>query len=125
MGVFENRLANKAPFKIISKVEVVVAKLDKWWRLFLGKAKFGRIRKTGFGRSQSNNQIKSSIVATFLCCLGGLSGVVKVCTYRTTACEAIGGLRVEALSGSLLRRRRSSRGKIGQLAEVLFGESKI
>ena len=50
-----------------------------------------------------------------MCCLGGLSGVVKVCTFRTTACEAIGGLRVEALSGSLSRRRRSSCGKIGQL----------
>ena len=55
--------------------------------------------------------------AAFLCCLGGLSGVVKVCTFRTTAYEAIGGLRVEALSGSLSSRRRSSRGKIGQLAE--------
>ena len=60
-----------------------------------------------------------------MCCLGGLSGVVKVCTIRTTACEAIGGLRVEALSGSLSCRRRSSRGKIGQLVEALFGESKI
>ena len=44
---------------------------------------------------------------------------------RTTACEAIGGLRVEALSGSLSCRRRSRRGKIGQLAEALFGESEI
>ena len=61
----------------------------------------------------------------FLCCLGGLSGIVKVCTFRTTACEAIGGLRVEALSGSLSCRRRSSRGKIGQLVEALFGESGI
>ena len=60
-----------------------------------------------------------------MCCLGGLSGVVKVCVIRTTACEAIGGLRVEALSGSLSCRRRSSRGKIGQLVEALFGESKI
>ena len=60
-----------------------------------------------------------------MCCLGGLSGVVKVCTFRTTACEALGGLRVEALSGSLSCRRRSSRGKIGQLAEALFGESEI
>ena len=31
-------------------VEVVVAKLDNWWRLFSGKAKFRRIRKNGFGR---------------------------------------------------------------------------
>ena len=54
-----------------------------------------------------------------------LSGVVKVCTFRTTACEAIGGLRVEALSGSSSRCRRSSRGKIGQLGEALFGESRI
>ena len=64
-------------------------------------------------------------MAAFLCCLGGLSGIVKVCTFRTTACEAIGGLRVEALSGSLSCRRRSSRGKIGQLVEALFGESGI
>ena len=60
-----------------------------------------------------------------MCCLGGLSGVVKVCVIRTTEREAIGGLRVEALSVSLSCRRRSSRGKIGQLAEALFGESEI
>ena len=35
------------------------------------------------------------------------------------------GLRVEALLGSLSCRRRSSRGKIGQLVEALFGESEI
>jgi len=40
-------------------------------------------------------------------------------------CVAIEGLRIEALSGSLSCRRRSSCGKIGQLAEALFGESKI
>ena len=33
-------------------VEVVVAKLDNWRRLFSGKAKFGRIRKNEFGRTQ-------------------------------------------------------------------------
>ena len=60
-----------------------------------------------------------------MCCLGGLSGVVKVCTFRTTACEAIGGLRLEALSGSSSCRRRSNRGKIGQLVEALFKESEI
>ena len=42
---------------------------------------------------------------------------------RTTACETIKGLRVKALSGSLSCRRRSSRGKIGQLVEALFGET--
>ena len=46
-------------------VEVVVAKLDNWRRLFSGKAKFGQNRKNGFGRLQSNNQIKSSIAAAF------------------------------------------------------------
>lgn len=39
-------------------VEVVVAKLDNWWRLFSGKAKFGRIRKTGFGRLHGRNNEK-------------------------------------------------------------------
>ena len=74
-----------------------------------------------FKAFETNNRVW----AAFLCCLGGLSGVVKVCTFRTTACEAIGGLRVEALSGSLSCRRRSSRGKIGQLAEGTFWENII
>lgn len=38
-------------------------------------------------------------------------------------CEAIEGLHVETLSGSLSCRHRSSRGKIRQPAEALFGES--
>ena len=37
-------------------VEVVVAKLDNWRRLFSGKAKFGRIRKNGCGRLQFVSQ---------------------------------------------------------------------
>ena len=54
-------------------------------------------------------------------CVVVLFSCASLRTFRATACEAIGGLRVEALSGSLSRRRRSSRGKIGQLVEALFG----
>ena len=43
----------------------------------------------------------------------------------SSRCARFVRLRVEALSGSLSCRRQSSRGKIGQLAEALFGESKI
>ena len=57
-----------------------------------------------------------------MCCLGGLSGVVKVCTIRTTACEAIGGLRVEVLKGYLSKNQTTGEVKIREVTFELLRE---
>ena len=57
--------------------------------------------------------------------MGGFFRAVWAVCLASSRCARFVRLRVEALSGSLSCRRRSSRGKIGQLVEALFRESKI
>ena len=57
-----------------------------------------------------------------MCCLGGLSGVVKVCVIRTTEREAIGDLRVEVLEGYLSKNQTTGEVKIREVTFELLRE---